>query len=129
MVVLKAVVALVDYDDVDLSEARLQSSSQASSDELSVAQRPKRGRSSQGALRVDFVKEELKRLLGRGEARAEAAPRSDFVFQKIRRRSWLSVVDVDSGAWLTAGASPKMFETSNDEFGQSFVGETRLKTL
>ena len=61
-----------DYDDdVNLSGTQLQSSSRSSSqvlfDELSVAQRqrPKRGRSSQGILCADFVKEDfIKRLLG-----------------------------------------------------------------
>ena len=50
------------------------------------------------------------------KARAEAAPRNDYAFHKVRYRNWLSVVNPDSGVWLTAGASPKIFEMSNDEF-------------
>ena len=50
------------------------------------------------------------------KARAEAAPRNDYDFHKVRYRNWLSVVNPDSGVWLTAGASPKIFEMSNDEF-------------
>ena len=38
------------------------------------------------------------------------------IFHKVRYRNWLSVVNPDSGVWLTAGASPKIFEMSNDEF-------------
>ena len=65
---------------------------------------------------TEFVKEEFKRLLTTSKARAEAAPRNDYVFHKVRYRNWLSVVNPDSGVWLTAGASPKIFEMSNDEF-------------
>ena len=54
--------------------------------------------------------------MGRSKDRADAAPHNDFFFHKIRYRNWLSVVNVCSGAWLTAGASPKIFEMSNDEF-------------
>ena len=41
--ILKTIVALEDYDDVNSSEAQLQSSSQVLSDELSIVQRSKRG--------------------------------------------------------------------------------------
>ena len=68
--ILKTIVALEDYEEVNLSEAQLPSSSQASSDWLSVVQGSKRGRSSQGILYIDFVKEEFKRLLGRSKARS-----------------------------------------------------------
>ena len=53
---------------------------------------------------------------GSSKARAEAAPHNDYAFHKVRYRNWLSVVNLDSGVWLTAGASPKIFEMSNDEF-------------
>ena len=54
--------------------------------------------------------------MGRSKDRADAALHNDFVFHKIRYRNWLSVINVYSGAWLTAGVSPKIFEMSNDEF-------------
>ena len=60
---------------------------------------------------------ETKRLMSR--AQAEAAPHNDYVFHKVRRRNWLSVLNMDSGVWLTAGASPKIFEMSNDEFASA----------
>ena len=94
----------------------MQSSSHVSSEEAGVNQRSKRGRSSQGVLYTDFVKEEFKRLLSSSKARAEAAPCSDHALDEVRYRNWLSVVNPDSGVWLTAGASPKIFEMSNDEF-------------
>ena len=33
-----------------------------------------------------------------------------------RHRNWLSSINSDSGAWLSAGVSPKMFGTSNSDF-------------
>ncbi len=102
--------------EVNSGEAQLQSSSQASLHWLNVVQRPRKERSSQGILYNEFIKEELKRLLGRSKSRADAAPNNDFLFHKIRHRNWLSAINASSGAWLTAGASPKIFEMSNDEF-------------
>ena len=107
---------MLRFIDVNSSEPQLQSSGHTLSDDISVAQRSKRGRSSQGVLYTEFVKEEFKRLLTTSKARAEAAPRNDYAFHKVRYRNWLSVVNPDSGVWLTAGASPKIFEMSNDEF-------------
>ena len=94
----------------------MQSSSHVLSEEAGVNQRSKRGRSPQGALYSDFVKEEFKRLLSTCKVRAEAAPGGDRVLDRIRYRNWLSVINPDSGVWLTAGASPKIFEMSTDEF-------------
>ena len=59
----------------------------------------------------EFIKEELKRLLGRSKSRADAAPNNDSLFHKIRYRNWLSAINASSGAWLTAG-----------EFGGSIFG-------
>ena len=98
------------------SESQLQSSGHALNHGPEVDQRSRRGRSSQGGLYAEFVKEEFKRLLTTSRAQAEAAPHNDYAFHKVRYRNWLSLVNMDSGVWLTAGASPKIFEMSNDEF-------------
>ena len=81
--ILKAIVELEDYDHVNSSEPQLQSSGHALYDDVSVDQRSKRGRSSQGVLCIDFVKEEFKRLLASSKARAEAAPHNDYAFDKV----------------------------------------------
>ena len=60
--ILKTIVALEDYEEVNLSEAQLPSSSQASSDWLSVVQGSKRGRSSQGILILYILKLSRKNL-------------------------------------------------------------------
>ena len=61
---------------------------------------------------IDFVKEEFKRLLANSKVRAEAAPHNDYAFHKIRYRNWLSVLNLDSGVWLTAGISQKVGTTA-----------------
>ena len=123
--ILKTIVELEDYNHVKSSESQLQSSGHDLFHEAAVDQRLKRGRSSQGVLYTEFVKEEFERLLTTSKARAEAAPRNDYAFHKVRYRNWLSVVNPDSGVWLTAGAS--RCPTTN--LHQLFVGEIRLKTL
>ena len=35
---------------------------------------------------------------------------------RVRHRNWISSINVDSGAWLSAGLSPKLFLMSNNEF-------------
>ena len=81
--ILKTIVKLED-------EPQLQSSGHALSDDASVDQRSKRGRSSQGVLYIDFVKEEFKRLLASSKARTEAAPYNDYAFDKVR--SYLTII-------------------------------------
>ena len=58
--ILKTIVELEDYDHVASSESQLQSSGHDLSHEAAVDQRLKRGRSSQGVLYTEFVKEEFK---------------------------------------------------------------------
>ena len=82
--ILKTIVELEDYDHVASSESQLQSSGHALHHEADVDQRSKRGRSSQGVLYTEFVKEEFKRLLTTSKARAEAAPRNDYAFHEVR---------------------------------------------
>ena len=35
---------------------------------------------------------------------------------RVRHRNWVSSINSDSGAWLSAGLSPKFFVMSNNEF-------------
>lgn len=74
--------------------------------------RSSRRRASQGALHSDFVKGELRR---RGEARVDASSESGYRDERARRRSRLSSISDDSGAWLSAGASPKALEASSSQ--------------
>ena len=62
------------------------------------------------------MKGELQRLLARCKARVDAFSESGYHDERVRYRNWLSSINNDSGAWLLAGASPKMFEMSNSEF-------------
>ena len=62
------------------------------------------------------MKEELQRLLARAKARVDASYETGYHDERVRYRNWLSSINDDSGAWLMAGTSPKMFEMSNSEF-------------
>ena len=62
------------------------------------------------------MKVEFQRLLTRSKECAQAISQPGDDYDKTRRRSWLSLINSDSGAWLSAGPSPKMFEMSNNEF-------------
>ena len=81
--ILKTIVELEGYDHVASSESQLQSSGHALRHEADVDQRSKRGRSSQGVLYAEFVKEEFKRLLTTSKARAEAHWSFLVIFVKI----------------------------------------------
>lgn len=91
-----------------------QSSSQDPSDEREAPRRRSRRRTSQSVLYSDFVEVEFQRLLSK--TRAQAVSQTGDDNDRLRHRSWLSVINSDSGAWLSAGVSPKMFEMSNSEF-------------
>jgi len=75
-----------------------------------------RRRTSQGVLYSDFVKGELQRLLAQSKVRADADFENGYHDDRARHRNWLSSINDESGAWLSAGVSPKMFELSNSEF-------------
>ena len=62
------------------------------------------------------MKAELQRLLARSKARADAAFENDYHEDRAKHRNWLSSINNDSGAWLSAGVSPKMYEMSNAKF-------------
>ena len=42
--------------------------------------------------------------------------RDRFSLANLRYKNWLSLMNSDSGAWLSAGLSPKLFVMSNNEF-------------
>ena len=62
------------------------------------------------------MKVEFQRLLTRSKERAQAISQPGDDYDKTRYRNWLSLINGESGAWLSAGPSPKMFEMSNTEF-------------
>ena len=89
--------------------------------------RSSRRRASQAVLYNDFVKGELQRLLAQAKARVDAPYEVGYHDERVRYRNWLSSINNDSGAWLKAGVSPKMFEMSNNSLSQPFVGGTLWK--
>ena len=115
-----AVLKNIDYlERGDLARSRetqLQSSSQDSPQEFNAPRLRVRRRSSQNALFYDFVKVEFQRLLSRSKSRAQAISQPGDDYDRLRHRNWLSLINSDSGAWLSAGSSPKMFEMTNNEF-------------
>ena len=113
--IIKTIVDMESGDSVAPRETQLQGGSQDPYARPEDTQ-PTRRRTSQGVLYSDFVKEELQRLLVRSKARADAAFENGCHDDRVRHRNWLSSINSDSGAWLSAGASPKMFEMSNNEF-------------
>ena len=42
--------------------------------------------------------------------------RDRFSLANLRYKNWLSLMNSDSGAWLSAGLSPTLFVMSNNEF-------------
>ena len=58
----------------------------------------------------------IKHLLRRSKARVDASSDESNNYDRVRHRNWLSSINRDSGAWLSASVSPKMFEMSNSEF-------------
>ena len=61
-------------------------------------------------------KVEFQRLFTRSKNRAQAISQPGDDYDRLRYRNWLSLINFESGAWLSAGPSPKMFEMSNTEF-------------
>ena len=111
-----AIITTIADLESDSRPVQLQRSSQGPLNESEVLRQPSRRRTPQSVLYSDFVKEELQRLLRRSKANADAALVNDENDDRTRHRNWLSSINVDSGAWLLAGAAPKMFEMSNSEF-------------
>ena len=113
--ILKTIVDLESSDATAPRETQSQGSSQSPSS-CREGLRSIRSRTSQAVLYSDFVKEELQRLLARAKARVDASYEVGYHHERVRYRNWLSSINDDSGAWLMAGTSPKMFEMSNREF-------------
>ena len=69
----------------------------------------------QGVLYSHLIEEEASRLLETAKRKANES-RGHTSHSKVKWRNWFSLMNSDSGAWLTAGLSPKLFVMSNDEF-------------
>ena len=69
----------------------------------------------QGVLYSHLIEAEANRLLETVKRKANET-RDHTSYAKVKRRNWLSLMNSDSGAWLMAGLSPKLFVMSNDEF-------------
>ena len=62
-----------------------------------------------------MINAQFKRFLLKAKAQANDA-RLPIDYRKVRCRSWVSSINDESGAWLSAGLSPKTFVMSNSEF-------------
>ena len=87
------------YDDDDFNSSRVQIA------ELT----------SQAVLYAQLIDVEFERLAEVGKMQASGA-RAYNDLARVRYRNWISSVNSDSGAWLSAGLSPKLFQMSNNEF-------------
>ena len=72
-------------------------------------------KTSQAALYAQLIDVEFERLTEVGKMQASGA-RAYNDLARVRYRNWISSVNSDSGAWLSAGLSPKLFQMSNNEF-------------
>ena len=72
-------------------------------------------KTAQSALYDNLINAQFKRLLLKAKAQASDA-RVPMDCRKARYRNWVSSINDESGAWLSAGLSPKMFVMSNSEF-------------
>ena len=72
-------------------------------------------KTSQAALYAQLIDVEFERLAEVGKMQASGA-RAYNDLARVRYRNWISSVNSDSGAWLSAGLSPKLFQMSNNEF-------------
>ena len=72
-------------------------------------------KTSQAALYAQLIDVEFERLAEVGEIQASGA-RAYNDLPRVRYRNWISSINSDSGAWLSAGLSPKLFQMSNNEF-------------
>jgi hypothetical protein len=70
---------------------------------------------AQGALYSYLIDAETNRLLEMVKRKANET-RDHTSYAKVKWRNWFSLMNLDSGAWLTAGLSSKLFVMSNDEF-------------
>ena len=72
-------------------------------------------KTSQGVLYGHLIETQSQRMLDASKRKADES-RVHFSPAKLWYKNWLSVMNPDSGAWLSAGLSPKLFVMSNNEF-------------
>ena len=115
--ILKTIAKVEVGEPANQRAAQLQSSPRQSNvdslyDEVEIKRKRK---TAQSALYDDLIKAQFKRLLLKAKAQANDA-RLPIDYRKVRYRNWVSSINDESGAWLSAGLSPKMFVMSNSEF-------------
>ena len=66
----------------------------------------------QGVLYSHLIEAEANRLLETVKRKANET-RDHTSYAKVKWRNWFSLMNSDSGAWLTAGLSPKLFAFCN----------------
>ena len=106
--ILKSIDYLESGNRATSREAQLQSSDQDFPQEADAPRRSVKGRSAQCVLYYDFVKVEFQRLLTRSKNRAQAISQPGDDYDRLRYRNWLSLINGESGAWLSAGPSPNV---------------------
>ena len=72
-------------------------------------------KTSQAALYAQLIDVEFERLIAATKMQASGA-RVYNDLDRVRYRNWTSSINLNSGAWLSAGLSPKLFQMSNNEF-------------
>ena len=107
--IIKAIFDLENGMNANAREAQLQSSSQTQLSQSSQTQSVSKRRTSQSILYGEHMKEGCKRLLRRAKECADAAQQVGHGYERTYLRNWLSVINDESGAWLSAGASSIFF--------------------
>ena len=72
-------------------------------------------KTSQAALYAQLIGVEFERLIEVSKAQASAV-RDHNDLARVSYRNWISTINENSGAWLSMGLSPKLFQMSNNEF-------------
>ena len=72
-------------------------------------------KTSQAALYAQLIEVEFERLIAISKTQA-SGDRAYYNLPRVRFRNWISSINLNSGAWLSAGMSPKLFQMSNNEF-------------
>ena len=85
-----------------------------------------RKRSPQSILFSHLAKSDLDNLIG--DLQSKVNPSSaGFDETKAEHRNLVASMNVDSGAWLTAGMINKILIMSNDEFAAAWVGANAIR--
>ena len=83
-------------------------------------------KTSQGVLYGHLIETQSQRMLDASKRKADES-RVHFSPAKLWYKNWLSVMNPDSGAWLSAGLSPKLFVMSNNEFISAVCGRNAVE--